>query len=437
MLIVQRVHPGPLAGCLKPPPDKSISHRALILAALASRVSRISNLLQAEDLFATCRCLQDLGVPIERRGERVWVQGMAGQFSQPRRPLQVGNSGTTLRLLTGMLAGQPLQVLLTGDGSLNRRPLQRVLQPLRQMGAQAFCTAAGAAPVLLLGQKLRGISYRLPMPSAQLKSALLLAALQAEGETKIIDPVPSRDHTERMLTDMGVSLIRQEGAISLFGPQRLSGRDMVIPGDISSAAPLIVAAAISPGSALKVVQVGLNPTRTGLIHVLQRMGADIRLKVTSGDYSECQGEILVRYNGRLRATEVVAEEIPLLIDEVPLLVVAACLAQGTTVIRGIGELRVKESDRVEGIVGPLRRMGATIAVTGDVLSARGQDRPFRGHQVLPANGDHRLVMALATAATAADGPVEISGAGWVSISYPDFFEQVQRLQKEAKRGCAF
>ncbi|MGI6359153.1 MAG: 3-phosphoshikimate 1-carboxyvinyltransferase [Bacillota bacterium] len=437
MAVTKRVYPGPVAGHLNPPADKSISHRALIFSALASGVSRISNLLRAGDVLSTSRCLQALGVTVQQSGDQVLVHGQAGCFSSPRGPLQVGNSGTTLRLMTGALAAQPLQVLLSGDHSLNRRPLQRVLQPLRLMGVKAYCTPAGTAPVLLLGQRLRGIDYRLPVASAQLKSALLLAALQADGETTIIDPVPSRDHSERMLMAMGINLSRYEGQIKIRGHQQLLGRDLAIPGDISSAAPFITAAALCPGSVLRVSAVGLNPTRIGLLHVLRRMGADIRITITSDDGNEPLGNVLVQYNGQLSGIEVLPEEIPLLIDEVPLLVVAACLAEGDTVIGGVGELRVKESDRVEGIVQPLRLMGARIEVKGDVLRVQGQSQRFSGHRVLSGHADHRLAMALAVAATVADGPVGICGAEWVSISYPDFFHQLARLQREAKAGCAF
>lgn len=424
----QRVRPGTVRGELIPPPDKSISHRALLLSGLAQGTSRISNLLLADDVLSTWRCLESLGVCIEQRGEEVLVQGCSGRLRQPGRPLNVGNSGTTLRLLTGLLSAQPLQTLLIGDDSLNRRPLRRVLQPLQQMGAKAFATPAGTAPVLLLGQRLSGLSYRLPVASAQLKSAILLAALQANGRTEIIEPVPSRDHTERMLQAMGVGLVRQGDLIRLVGPQPLMARDWRVPGDISSASPLIAAAVLAEDSQLQVQRVGINPTRLGFLNVLRRMGADLQIAAAAGDAEEPIGSVIVRGNAELRAVEVKEQEIPLLIDEVPLLAVVACFARGQTVIHGISELRVKESDRVASIVQPLRQLGATVAVVGDSLQINGELSAFQGGQMLSSSGDHRIAMALAVAATRATSPIEIAGAEWVSISYPEFFCELRRLQ---------
>lgn len=424
----QRVCPGAVCGQLFPPPDKSISHRALLFSGLAHGVSRISNLLLADDVLSTWRCLESLGVRIDQQSEEVVVHGCSGLLQQPQRPLFAGNSGTTLRLLSGLLAAQPLQALLVGDASLNRRPLRRVLQPLQLMGAKAYATPAGTAPVLLIGQRLRGLSYRLPVASAQLKSALLLAAIQADGWSEIIDPIPSRDHTERMLQAMGVALVRQGDRIRLLGPQQPTARDWRVPGDISSASPLIAAALLGEGSRLQVQHVGINPTRIGFLKVLCRMGADLQILAEGGDAVEPTGSIIVRGAAELQAVEVGVEEIPLLIDEVPLLTVVACFARGRTVIHGISELRVKESDRVDSIVQPLRQLGATITVSGDSLLIEGGQGAFRGGQELSSSGDHRIAMALAVAATKATLPVEIDGAEWVNISYPEFFAELRRLQ---------
>lgn len=430
--MIRRVYPGGLHGVLVPPPDKSVSHRALLFAGFAHGVSQISNLLAADDVMSTWRCLEALGVRLQKQGEAIVVRGCSGLFRLPSRPLSLGNSGTTLRLLSGLLAGQPLQTVLVGDSSLNRRPLQRVLAPLRLMGAKAYATPAGTAPVLLLGQSLHGISYRLPVASAQLKSALLLAAIQARGETEIIDPVPSRDHSERMLGAMGVNLGRQGQRLALTGPQVLQARDWCVPGDISSAAPLIAAAVLSAGAYLVVQRVGLNPTRTGFLSALQRMGANVDLSIEAGGEDEPTGEVTVQGGGELRAVEVIAEEIPLMIDEVPLLVVVACFAHGVTVIHGISELRVKESDRIASIVQPLRKLGATIEVEGDCLRVHGRGELFRGGQELSAAGDHRIAMALAVAATKATAPLDIIGAEWVDISYPQFFSDLERLQEDGR-----
>jgi 3-phosphoshikimate 1-carboxyvinyltransferase len=327
--------------------------------------------------------------------------------------------------------------VLVGDASLNKRPMRRVLQPLVQMGAMAFSSPSGTPPVLLLGRKLRAIRYRLPVASAQLKSALLLAALQAEGETMLIDPVPSRDHTERMLRQMGAIVERLGDEVRIWGQQPLRAIDYSVPGDFSSAAAFITAAMLSPGSSVLVQDVGLNSTRTGLLNVFRRMGAQIKVRkhASPDEKGEAWGEIKVTAAWRLSATEVLATEIPRLIDEVPLLVTAACQAKGTTVINGISELRVKESDRVESIVGPLRQLGAQIDVKGDQLVVRGQPGPFRGGLTVDAAHDHRIAMALAVAATVSDQPLQIAGAEWVDISYPNFFVHLERLQEAGK--CAF
>lgn len=433
--MLMQVTPGSLRGCLCPPPDKSISHRALLFSALARGHSRISNLLRAEDVLATWRCLQAMGVRIEPVGTDVVVEGLAGRFQPASRPLYLGNSGTSLRLLTGLLAAQPgISTTLVGDRSLNRRPIGRVLRPLQLMGAEAYASPLGTAPVLLFGRQLRAIEYTLPVASAQLKSALLLAGLQAAGETIIHEPVPSRDHSERLLRRMGAQLEQTEGMVRVTGPGYLQAMDQRIPGDFSSAAPFITAATLVPGSCLLLSGVGLNPTRIGLLPVLERMGAAITVSGQTSVDGEPWGEISVEYNGELRATEVTAQEIPLLIDEVPLVVVAACLAAGTTWIHGVQELRVKESDRVDSILRPLLQLGATIEVVGDSLCISGQPGSLQGGVRLDAAGDHRIAMALAVAATAAREPVQITGAEWVDISYPGFFQQLQQLQEVAQCG---
>lgn len=432
--MIKRVSPGPLKGLLVPPADKSISHRALLLAALATGESRIGNLLLAGDVISSWECLKALGVRIEQQGNDLIVHGMGGLLRQPLRPLYLGNSGTTMRLLSGILAAQPLQVVLTGDDSLNRRPIERVLDPLRLMGAEVCATAAGTPPVQIVGKPLIGINYTLPVPSAQLKSAILLAAIQARGRSSIVDPIPSRDHTERMLVHMGVSLVRDGDLIVVDGPQQLAARELHIPGDFSSAAPFITAAVLDSESQLKVSGVGLNPTRTGLLTVLARMGAEINIELQSRGSEEPFGELVVSGSKGLIATEVTAAEIPLMIDEVPLLVVAACFARGTTIIQGVEELRVKESDRVESIVQPLRRLGAKIEVVGNSLAIEGLRRRFDGKEILSAANDHRIAMALAVAASLSEHPCVIDGAEWVDISYPEFFTHLEQLQEEGR--CA-
>lgn len=435
VLMLKLARPGCLKGQVAPPADKSISHRALLLSALADGDCRISNLLMAKDVRSSWNCLTALGVAIERIEDDVVVHGRGGQFTQPRQPLYLGNSGTTMRLLTGVLAAQPLQTVLVGDRSLNSRPIQRVLDPLRLMGAEAYATSYGTPPVLIRGRPLRGLRYRMPVASAQLKSALLLAALQAEGPSVICDPVASRDHTERMLIHMGAGVHRVGDRLIVAGSQRLAARNHIIPGDFSSAAPFVVAAVLTAGSRLQVRRVGLNPTRTGLLSILGRMGAHIGAVQHSQGTEEPYGEIAVDGGHPLQATEVTADEIPLLIDEVPLLVVAACRARGITTIHGVAELRVKESDRVESIVKPLQAMGAHIEVVGNSMIVHGQADPWPGGLTVSAAGDHRIAMALAVAATVAVQPVPIAGAEWVDISYPQFFSHLEQLQEAGR--CAF
>lgn len=419
---------GPLTGVLEPPADKSISHRALMLSAMATGVSRVSNLLLSKDVLSTQSSLQALGVPIAQTKEAVQVEGLSGKLKQSIRPIQCGNSGTTMRLLTGILAAQAFSSVLVGDDSLSRRPMERILKPLRMMGAAAFSSSAGGPPVFLKGSRLHGIEYHLPVPSAQLKSAILLAAIQAEGETIIHEPTLSRNHTEIMMQRMGIKIVQDIGCIAVSGPQLMVGGDYRVPGDFSSAAPFVLAAAVTEGSRLHIRNVGLNPTRTGMLHVLRRMGASIEVTESqaNGTGQELVGDILVQA-ANLSGTEIPAEEIPLMIDEIPLLVVAACLAKGKTVIRGASELRIKESDRIEGIACPLSSMGAKLRVEGDDIIILGPSKLIG--RVVSSSQDHRLAMALAVAALNARGPVTIQDSEWVDISFPAFWQELERLQE--------
>ncbi|NLY54538.1 MAG: 3-phosphoshikimate 1-carboxyvinyltransferase [Firmicutes bacterium] len=427
---LQTIVPGPLTGVVTPPADKSISHRALLFSALAGGESQIVNLLQAQDVETTQAVLRQLGVNIKQRGAAIIVEGKDGKLQPTPTGLDCGNSGTTMRLLAGILAGQAFTSVLVGDSSLSKRPMERILIPLCAMGAKAFASPTGSPPVLLRGGNLRGIEYALPVASAQLKSALLLAALQAEGETILHEPALSRDHTERMLASLGVSLRREGLTLILQGPQGLRAGRFIIPGDFSSAAPWLVAALVCPGSHLLIKNVGLNPTRTGLLHILQRMGAGLIVRERgSSESGEPWGDIEVRSQD-LRGTEVVAAEIPLAIDEIPLLVVAACFAQGVTRINGAQELRAKESDRITNIVRPLLRMGAKIQVDGDDILIEGQG--WLQGATVEAAGDHRIAMALAVAGSAALSPVQLMGAEWVQISYPTFWAELARLQEGAR-----
>lgn len=419
------VYPGALRGAFTPPPDKSISHRALILSAVAQGTSLVRNLLSADDIEATKQCLRLLGVEIVEREEGVLViRGNAGSLEAPSASLNCQNSGTTMRLLTGLLATQPFSVCLLGDESLTRRPMERVLVPLRRMGATVSSSADGTPPVHIKGGTLQAIEYNMPVASAQLKSAILLAGLGAQGTTVVREPYPSRDHTERMLLSMGVELTLRKGLVSLEGPAWPLGCELSIPGDFSSAAPFIVGAAFTEGSELLAEGVGLNPGRIGLLNVLRRMGARIETWIDEGYSHEPLGSIRVR-GGQLQAVTVGATEVPSMIDEVPLLIVAACYAEGLSTLRGLGELRVKESDRIESIISPLRAMGAEIELVGDDVFVRGGR--LKAAKV-SSSSDHRIAMALAIAGLGAAGPVNIAGSEWVSVSYPMFWQELTRLK---------
>ncbi len=425
---------GPLQGRLRPPGDKSISHRALLLGALARGETRIRGLLEAEDVAHTAHCLREMGTPLWPEGEETVVegQGEAG-ISAPLRRLEAGNSGTTLRLLLGILASYPIRATLTGDASLCRRPMDRVAIPLRQMGAQVEGQGPRCLPpVEVEGGRLQGIEYRLPVASAQVKSALLLAGLRAAGETRLVEPGLSRDHTERMLTQFGARVEFGSG-FAAVRPSALQGQNLTVPGDFSAAAFFLVGAALVEGSEVEICEVGLNPTRTGLLEALAQMGADIQVCGSAASpsslQSEPRGNLLVRGGGKLRGGEFGGELIPRLIDELPVLCIAAACAEGETVIRGAAELRVKESDRIAAMAAALTTLGAEVEERPDGLIIRG-GRPLRGGRI-DSQGDHRVAMAAAIAGLVTEG-VEIAGAECISTSYPGFVEDLRRIGGEAE-----
>jgi len=416
------------SGELTPPGDKSISHRAAILNALASGRAAIENFSPGEDCRATLDCLRALGVEVKYPdGGRVEVLGR-GRLEEAEDVLDARNSGTTLRLLCGVLAAQPFLSVITGDASLRSRPMDRVISPLRLMGAQIWGRGNDTrAPVVIKGAPLRGITYRLPVPSAQVKSALLLAGLFADGKTVIEEPLPSRDHTERMLKAMGVPLEREGDKIILNPPRApLRALDLTVPGDISAAAYFMVAAVLHPRGEVRIRNVGLNPTRSGIIEVLRAMGACIRIENERLEGEEPVADIAVG-SSSLHGVEIGEELIPRLIDEIPVLAVAALAAPGTTIIRGAGELRVKESDRIATLVRELSLLGARVEELPDGMVIRGGKR-LRGGEVASHN-DHRLAMALAVASTLTFEEVTISGAEAVAVSYPGFWEEWLRMNR--------
>jgi len=423
--------PATLRATVRVPGDKSISHRAAILNALASGPATVHNFLTAEDCLATLDCLRALGVDCrleEQQAEatmKVEGVGLTG-LREPEDVLDARNSGTTMRLLAGLLAGQPFLSLLTGDASLRSRPMARIVTPLREMSAQVWARAGDTcAPLAIRGGRLRGISYRTPVASAQVKSALLLAGLFAQGETTVEEPATSRDHTERMLAAMGADLRREGAAVRLAPPsQPLRPLNLRVPGDLSAAAFWMVAAALHPDAEVSLPGVGLNPTRTGLIEVLHRMGADIEVGEERIVGGEPVADITVR-SSSLTGTVVEGGLLPRLIDEVPVLAVAAALARGPTVIRDAAELRVKESDRLATVAAELRRLGARLEERPDGLVIEGGAR-LRGAAV-DSHGDHRLAMALAVAGLLAEGETVVAGSEAAAVSYPGFWRDLEAL----------
>jgi len=415
-----RVAPGGrLAGDVRVPGDKSISHRSIMLGALAEGVTRVLGFLEGEDSLATLQAFRDLGVVIEGPDNGALVihgVGLRG-LKKPVGPLYLGNSGTSMRLLAGLLAGQDFDVTLTGDESLSRRPMRRVTEPLAAMGAAITATEAGTPPLWIQGGRaLHGIRYDLPIASAQVKSCLLLAGLRATGETSLREPVPTRDHTERMLQGFGYPVRREGGRIVLAGGGRLSACDLRVPGDISSAAFFLVGASIAPGSDLVLRGVGINPTRDGVLHVLRAMGADIELFNQAAAGGEPTADIRVRY-APLRGIEIPRELVANAIDEFPALFIAAACAQGQTVLRGAEELRVKESDRIQAMADGLMRLGIQAEPTPDGMCIQGG--MLRGGTV-ESCGDHRVAMAFAMAGLRAAGEVCIRDCGNVATSFPNF-----------------
>jgi 3-phosphoshikimate 1-carboxyvinyltransferase len=397
--------------------DKGISHRLAIFAALAEGRSRIDNYSSGADCASTLSCLRALGVRIERRGGEVVVEGRgADSWKAPAGPLDCGNSGSTLRMMAGALAGRPFASTLTGDDSLRRRPVERVAAPLRAMGAKASGTF-GKPPLTIEGGSLKGITFDMPVASAQVKTAVLLAGLQAEGTTTVKSPAESRDHTERLLPVFGVPVERSGLAVSVKGGARLTGADVTVAGDASSAAFLVVAALIRPDSEVHIDHVLLNPGRLGFVDVLRSMGADIEVTVES-TAPEPMGSLVAR-SSRLRGVDVLPAAVPGIIDEIPALCVAAAHAEGRFTVSGAAELRVKESDRIAALAEGLSRMGARVEERPDGLAIDG-GTPLHGAAVR-AHEDHRIAMALAVAGLAAQGGTEIEGAECASVSFPEFY----------------
>jgi 3-phosphoshikimate 1-carboxyvinyltransferase len=410
-----------LRGHIAVPGDKSISHRAVLLGAIGEGETFVRGFGRSGDTEATIAAVRDLGVTVDEDDvDSVRIQGVGLRgLHEPVAPIDCGNSGTTLRLLAGILAGQPGRFELTGDNSLRRRPVDRIAEPLTEMGAQVE-SSDGTPPLVVVGGELRGIRYELPVASAQVKSCVLLAGLYAAGQTTVVEPLPTRDHTELMLEAAGVRVTRKQRRVTVGPADHLRLGDVDVPGDFSAAAPFIVAATLLPGSELTIHDVGLNPRRTGLLDVLARMGARITVFNRHKSAGEPVGDLDIRAT-ELTATSVTAEEVPRMVDELPLFALAAASAHGESKVEGAQELRVKETDRIETVTTSLRALGIRITASDDGLGVRGvPSRPKGGG--MSSHGDHRIAMLGAVAGLASREGVELQDAQAVAVSFPGFFE---------------
>jgi 3-phosphoshikimate 1-carboxyvinyltransferase len=409
------------------PGDKSISHRALLVGAVADGPSEVRGFGASADTLATADAVRSLGAAVEIAGDEVRVGGVGlGGLTRPAAPIDCGNAGTLLRLLAGLLAGQEGRFELVGDESLSRRPLDRVAEPLREMGARVE-TTDGHAPLVVEGGSLHPIRYELPVASAQVKSAILLAGVQAvDGPTTVVEPRPTRDHTERLLDAAGARVRRGPREVSVWPAERLQPFSLDVPGDFSSAAPFLAAATLLSDSDIRLHGVGINPTRTGFLSVLERMGARVSLFNRRAAGGEPVADIEAG-SAELVATDVGPDEVPLLLDELPLFALVAAFARGESAVRGAEELRVKESDRIEAVKEVLRPLGVRIETTADGFRVRGVPSRPRGGIVVGASGDHRIAMLAAVAGLLSREGIEIEGAESVAVSYPEFFAVLDSL----------
>jgi 3-phosphoshikimate 1-carboxyvinyltransferase len=416
-----------LKGMIDIPGDKSISHRSVMFGSIAQGVTRVTNFLPGDDCLSTISCFRKLGVVIEENENELIIYGNGFDgLKEPDEILDVGNSGTTIRLLLGILAGRPFFSSIIGDHSIGKRPMTRVTEPLRSMGAQIDGRNNGEfTPLSIRGGHLNPIHYNMPVASAQVKSALILAGLQAEGETIIIEKAESRDHTERMIRKFGGEVYKNDREITIKGGQRLSASDILVPGDISSAAFFLVAAAIVPNSEIVLKNVGLNPTRTGIIEIMNKMGANLEISQNEADSFEPAGDITVKTSS-LRGTVVEGDVIPRLIDEIPIIALLATQAEGTTIIKDASELKVKETNRIDTVVQELTKLGASIEATDDGMIIHGGTTLTGGK--VSSHGDHRIGMMLAIASLLSKEKVELENPDAISVSYPNFFDHLNSLK---------
>ncbi|RLQ95105.1 3-phosphoshikimate 1-carboxyvinyltransferase [Falsibacillus albus] len=415
-----------LNGQIQIPGDKSISHRAVMFGAISNGKTKIKNFLFGEDCLSTVECFRKLGVDIEVSDAEINIDGKGFEgLKEPAEILNVGNSGTTTRLIMGILAGLPIHSVLIGDDSIAKRPMSRVAIPLKSMGAQIDGRENGQyTPLAIRGTNLNGIQYTLPVASAQVKSAILLAAIQAKGTSIVKEPQITRDHTERMIRQFGGSIEKVGDEIIVKGGQSLSGCEIKVPGDISSAAFFMVAAAIAKNSRVEMPNVGLNPTRSGIIEVFEKMGASITVQKDETGEAEPTGTIIVE-TSTLQGIEIGGELIPKLIDEIPIIALLATQASGRTVIRNAEELKVKETNRIDTVVHELQKLGANITATEDGMIIEGNSKLSGG--TVDSHGDHRIGMMLAVASVISEGDVEILRKEAINVSYPNFFNHLEQL----------
>lgn len=416
-----------LQGILTVPGDKSISHRCIMLGALAEGTTEVHGFLQGADCLSSIACFEKMGVTIDNSGELVRIHGLGlHHLKSPSDILDVGNSGTTTRLMSGILAAQPFTSMIDGDASIRKRPMKRIMTPLAQMGASITSLEGNdCAPLRIEGRSLHGIHYQSPVASAQVKSAILLAGLYAEGETSVTEPYVSRNHTELMFEAFGVPIHCEGTTVTVQPVSSLLAQNISVPGDISSAAYFLVAGLITPNSCITIQNVGINPTRDGILEVCRAMGAKLTMENVKASVGEPTADITVS-TSPLHGTTIEGALIPKLIDELPIIAVLACFAEGTTVIKDAQELKVKESNRIDVMVTNLSAMGADIEATDDGMIIHG-GKPLHG-AVIDSHLDHRIAMSFAIAGMNADGNTEILGADCVNISYPDFYSHLSSLQ---------
>ncbi|MEH7114431.1 3-phosphoshikimate 1-carboxyvinyltransferase [Neobacillus niacini] len=416
-----------LKGVIEIPGDKSISHRSVMFGSIAKGVTRVTNFLPGDDCLSTISCFRKLGVVIEENEQELTIYGNGFEgLKEPNELLDVGNSGTTIRLLLGILAGRPFFSSLIGDHSIGKRPMTRVTEPLKMMGAQIDGRKNGEfTPLSIRGGHLNPIHYKMPVASAQVKSALILAGMQAEGETTIIEKAESRDHTERMIRKFGGEIHKDNRTITVKGGQKLIASDILVPGDISSAAFFLVAGALVPDSEIILKNVGLNPSRTGIIEIMNKMGANLEIHQNEADAFEPTGDLTIKTSS-LKGTVIEGDVIPRLIDEIPIIALLATQAEGKTIIKDASELKVKETNRIDTVVNELTKLGATIEATEDGMVIHGGSILSGG--TVSSHGDHRIGMMLAIASLLCKDQVKLEDPEAISVSYPNFFNHLNSLK---------